>query len=218
MHQVIEVPSGDPAVKARSVQVHTPPPFSPDGPEQGVIEEARRRQRNRRLLLTGIAAAAILVAGLAHLGAGGAALRPRPTALHPRTATPKPPAGSNAMFAQPPSMGVACRVPNSIACDRVGLSVWLRRPAVSVDATIDGRRLRLDDPLWSGPARDGRRTRFAGFLQPAGIVGILHVRPDATDRWYGTNAPSTAVRLAIDYGRGRAAVADVSVLLTPGWG
>jgi hypothetical protein len=114
-------------------------------------------------------------------------------------------------------MGVACRVANSIACDRVGLAVWLRRPAVSVDATIAGRRLKLDDPSWSGRAREGLRTMFAGFLQPAGLAQ-LRVRPNASGRWYGVNAPSPTVRVWIDYGHGRYAATDVSVLLTAGWG
>ena len=42
-------------------------------------------------------------------------------------------------FAQDPSMGVACHVPNWIGCDRVGLAVWLRRPAIAVSATIPAR-------------------------------------------------------------------------------
>src|SRR3954453_23491694 len=60
--------------------------------------------------------------------------------------------------------------PNSFACDRVGLAVWLREPAVKVDAEIAGQRLQLDDPEWSGPAKEGQRAEFAGFLQPAGLI------------------------------------------------
>jgi hypothetical protein len=66
-------------------------------------------------------------------------------------------------------MAVACHIPNSIACDRVGLAVWLRHPALSISATIAGAPLQLNNPDWSGPARHGRRRMFAGFLHPAWI-------------------------------------------------
>jgi hypothetical protein len=77
-------------------------------------------------------------------------------------------------------MGVSCRTPNSFACDRVGLAVWLREPAVRVDAAIADQELEPDDPEWSGPAEDGERRMFAGFLQPAGLIdGPLQLTPDA---------------------------------------
>src|SRR5438270_737090 len=53
------------------------------------------------------------------------------------------------VFSKDPYMGVACHVANSIACDRVGLAVWLRRPAIAVSASIAGAILKLDDPQWS---------------------------------------------------------------------
>jgi hypothetical protein len=119
-----------------------------------------------------------------------------------------------------PYMGVSCRTPNSFACDRVGLAVWLRRPAVRVDATIAGRKLQLDDPDWSGHASDGQRRMFAGLLQPAGLIdGPLRVTPDAgPDRWVGRKPVSAPVDLRIVRTDGTSTTTTVKVGLSPGWG
>jgi hypothetical protein len=46
-----------------------------------------------------------------------------------------------------------------------------RTAAVPSRAVLAGEAVALDDPEWSGPAgRDGRRRRFAGFLQPTGLT------------------------------------------------
>jgi hypothetical protein len=66
-------------------------------------------------------------------------------------------------------MGVSCRKANSTTCDRVGLAVWLRHPARSITARVNGRPVRLDDPEWSN-AKDPRGPLYAGFLQPAGLT------------------------------------------------
>lgn len=200
-------------------QIAAPPPSAL---ELGVIEEARRRQRRRRFA---IAAALVVAVGLAigiGVGIGGGAQRKR-------AARPRPPARSgagaitspSAIFAQDPYMGVACHIPNSIACDRVGLSVWLRRRAIAISATIAGAPLRLDDPTWSYVAHDGRRTLYvyAGFLQPAGLTGRLHVTPEPHSAiWLGDNAPAPLVRFRIDYGHGKVVVTQERVFLSAGWG
>jgi hypothetical protein len=74
-------------------------------------------------------------------------------------------------------MGVSCPVANSIACDRVGLAVWLKRPAVTVTATIAGARLPLHTGGDLADNLGGRGRAFDGYLQPAGIVSRLHVQP-----------------------------------------
>jgi hypothetical protein len=84
-------------------------------------------------------------------------------ASHPASARTGPPRPSlvldaNALFSESPYMGVACHIPNSIACDRIGLTVWLRRPALTVTATISGRSFALENRMWSGRARHGLRT------------------------------------------------------------
>jgi hypothetical protein len=117
-------------------------------------------------------------------------------------------------------MGMSCRIANSFACDRVGLAVWLREPAVRVDATIAGGELELDDPEWSGPVEEGERRMFAGFLQPAGLVdGPLEVTPDGgPDRWFGRDPVTTTVDLSIVRDDGATDTTSVEVPLSPGWG
>jgi hypothetical protein len=184
----------------------------------GVIEAARRHQRRRRLV-GGVALAAGV--GIA-VGTGplfGGASAPRATLPVHASAVNVTPA---AVLAGSPYMGVACQQPNSTVCDRVGLAVWLRRPAVAVEATIAGRPLKLDNPLWSAKPHRGRRTMFAGFVQPAGLVDDLHITPDPGPlRWWAPsngNAPSPRVSLRIDYGSGRTLVTQLNVYLSAGWG
>lgn len=176
----------------------------------GVIAIARARQRRRRLALAAMAAAVSAAAF------GAALARPlsAPPASHRAVG-----AAPAALLAKAPYMGVACHVANLISCDRVGLAVWLRHPALRVTATLAGRRFALDDALWSGPRRAGRRKLFAGFLQPAGIVTRLHVRTPGGRFWSGSPAPPPAqVRLRVDYGGGRVLTTRVAVDLSTGWG
>jgi hypothetical protein len=132
------------------------------------------------------------------------------------------PTGASAeeLLNREPYMGVSCRIPNSFACDRVGLAVWLQEPAVTVDAAIAGSELDLDDPEWSGPVENGERRMFAGFLQPAGLIdGPLEVTPDAgADRWIGREPVSATVDLRIVRDSGTTTTTTVEVQLSPGWG
>lgn len=109
-------------------------------------------------------------------------------------------------------MGIACRQPNTIGCDRVGLAVWSRRPARAVHATIAGRRLSLDDREWSARSDRGLRRGFAGFLQHAGPggAGPLAVRPG--------HRVSATVRLTITYANGTQQATKLRIGLAPGWG
>jgi hypothetical protein len=181
----------------------------------GVIKEARRRQRRRRAAV----ALALLAAGLAGLGVlreahpgstpdvGGSRWTPSPLILDP-----------SAVFSQTPYMGVACGIPNSIGCDRIGLAIWLRRPALTVTATIAGRSFALDDREWSGPEHDGARTRFAGFLAPAGITTALGVRAERGRYWSGSGTPSPLVIVRIVERDHRAIEVWTNVDLMAGWG
>lgn len=183
-------------------------------------EAWERRRRRRRLGLSAAAAAALVAAAASTMGAPQ---RVAPIPRHqsgirlPPGTISKAPA---ALFSQAPYMGVACRVPNSIACERVGLAVWLKRPARSVVAWIGGRFVRLD---WFGDERriaPGRARRaFDGYLQPAGIVSDMHVRPaPGTQLWFGDQMPSPEVWLLIDYGRAPAVATHLPVWLQAGWG
>jgi hypothetical protein len=198
--------------------IASPPPV--EDLEQGVIEEARRRQRARRVGFAGVALTAALVGIIGFFGSGGGTGKVQPqhrSGSQAGSSSPKAPAN---LFTQEPDMGVACRVPNSIACDRIGLAVWLRRPAIAVNATIAGSRLNLNDPAWSGPLRNGRRSMFAGFLQPAGLLnGSLKVRPDhGRYHWIGSHPLFANVRIVADYGDGHTSSVSVRVQVRAGWG
>jgi len=117
-------------------------------------------------------------------------------------------------------MGVNCRTSDP-ACDRVGLSVTLPRPARSVVATFAGQELALDDPTWSGPATGGLRTIFAGFIDRAGLRGdgVLALPPAARgDAWIGDPEVRVPVRLVITGRDGGRTEVTLDVRLSPGWG
>lgn len=193
-----------------------------------LIEEAweHRRRRHRALgvaaLATGMVAA-VVIATVGQWSPSGSSVR-APTVV-----------AASAVLSRPPYMGVRCPGTNSIACDRVGLTVWLKRPAMSVSATIAGAPLVLnhrDEFLWPG---DPPHTSFDGFLQPAGIVSRLHVRPVEGNvvykrhghyqvairhqMWFGEGSSAGApVRLTIHERGGGTVITHVYVGLRPGWG
>jgi hypothetical protein len=180
-----------------------------------LFDEAWERRRRRRRTVAWVGLAVCAVAVLTYV-----VVSPRPWSVasiqQPSGTIAQAPAG---VFSQPPYMGVRCAVPNSISCDRVGLAIWLKRPAYSVTASIDGRRLAMDrfgDQLISAVAP---RTEFDGYLRPAAIVSSMHVRPFAgTSTWFGDPTPLTVVRLLIDYGHGRLVTTHLQVPLMAGWG
>jgi len=125
------------------------------------------------------------------------------------------PNGARALFSQPPYVGVACRTANSIACDRVGLAVWLRRPAARVTATINGRHIRL---RLANPAHP--ESGWQGFLQPAGLLdGPLRVTPDrGRYYWQGTHPRDAHVVVTVTRAGGGIDRMSVRVPLRAGWG
>jgi hypothetical protein len=91
-------------------------------------------------------------------------------------------------LARAPYVGVACPgEPDSMRCDRVGVAVWLRRPAAAVLVTVDGCR--------AAPAgRSVGPCSWMGWVHPAGLMrGSLHppVRRGAT-HWSGEPGVTTA--------------------------
>jgi hypothetical protein len=120
-------------------------------------------------------------------------------------------ATAHRLLARPPYMGVSCRKPNITTCDRVGLAVWLRRPAHRVTARISGRRVDLDDPEWSVPT-DPRGAMYAGFLQPAGLTDPSG--PLGVPTYYeGVPARAAWVELKVD-----GETTGLVVPLQAGWG
>ena len=145
------------------------------------------------------AAIALMCAGLAGCGSPAADTAPRDERLLSRA----------------PYLGVACPEANSIACDRVGLAVWLRHAATSVTATINGRALRL-----RAGRPDGRGAWYLGYLQPAGMLdGPLKVTPDrGRYSWQGRHPKDALVSIQIRRTGGRVDDASLSVPLRAGWG
>jgi hypothetical protein len=200
------------------VDIERADPGSPLSPAEleaeALFEEARlraRRRRRRRAAALGGAILAIAVAGVAVLSSprqNTPARNSGPVAVAPRT-----------LLAGGPYMGVSCSRANSIACDRVGLAVWTRRPARAVRATVAGRPVTLDDPEWSGPSKHGLRRMFAGFLQPAGLLGDGPLAVRVEDRhYYGVHPVYATVRLVITYADGSQKATSLRVELSPGWG
>lgn len=155
------------------------------------------------------------------------------------SAAPQPPRpdviAASRVLSKSPYPGVSCPIANSIACDRVGLAVWLKRPAVSVTATIAGAPLALSSYGDAPVTALIPRRQFTGFLQPAGIVSRLHIRPvdgnevltqDGRTRvivghqmWFGEgNARSPLIRLTVHYPDGRTIITQRRVGLAAGWG
>jgi Zinc carboxypeptidase len=112
-------------------------------------------------------------------------------------------------LARRPYMGISCKVPNSIACDRVGLAVFIpkRRRAVRVRALIDGREVALHVPSLV-PTKG---IYFEGFLHHAGLNG------GALDVTSGVPVHAT-VRITAYYRDGSSASTTRKVGLAPGWG
>ncbi len=198
-----------------------------------LIDEAwdHRRRRYRRVAIGGLLVGAIaaLVSVTFSGGSGSTAGRAVGPPLRPVLVAP------SRVLSKSPYLGVRCPIPNSIACDRVGLAVWLKRPAASITATIAGAPVVLDrfgdellDPLV------GHR-EFDGYLQPAGIVSRLHIHPVAGNEiltkhgrtevvvshqmWFGEgNARPPLIRLTIRYANGQTLITQLRVGLEAGWG
>ncbi len=188
---------------------------SPDEIEAGVIRDARRRQRRRR---AGLLSALLVLGAGAYVAFGpGHGVSP-PAGARTAPTLPSLALDANALFSQSPYMGVACHIPSFIACDRIGLTVWLRRPALTVTATIAGRSFTLDNEMWSGHKRHGLRTQFAGFLQPAGITSRLGVTTERGAYWDGSGTPAPLVMLEITRPGQTPVQAWTAVPLMAGWG
>lgn len=158
------------------------------------------------------AAAALAVAALLSPGCGG---ETRSASLRPveELELERGPNGRE----RAPYMGIACPVPNSVRCERVGLAVWLERPAERLSASIAGRRLDLKSP---GEFVGGRGTGWEGYLHPAGLAGSgpLGVAANSRGRWLGDPPVSAIVRLDAEYPDGSRATRTLRVQLAPGWG
>jgi hypothetical protein len=111
-------------------------------------------------------------------------------------------------LAQAPYVGVACRGPNVTTCGRIGIAVWLKRPALGVDAELVSVNVRMH--------AGGLGGRGPKYWQ--GFVHIDRRRLGLPVHWDGAS-PSKVLplRLKIHYRNGTVRGA-VRVMLHPGWG
>jgi len=110
-------------------------------------------------------------------------------------------------LAQPPYLGIACPGQNVTTCGRVGVAVWLRRPALHVDARLGG----ITVTMHAGGLGGRGPTYWEGYasFRP----GRLGLPP----RWYGSNpAKWLLLRLTIRRADG-AAHGAVRSVLHAGW-
>ena len=188
---------------------------------ENLIREARQHRRRRWMWTAVMSVAALaVVAGLAvalGLSVSGGRTTPTPSSGAPWLLGPGRIEPSGSVFLRSPYMGISCSLPNSVACDRVGLAVWLRQPAV-VTATVDGLALRLDDQTSSGVHPTGRHPTFiyTGFLQPADMTTRMHV--PTSSMLFVKPLPSPSVWFRIDFGHGKVVLTHKDVQLEPGWG
>ena len=175
---------------------------------RALFDEAWRRARRRRLL---IAAAAVTAAAAPIVVLG-----------HRESAPVAPVAPVAATLALPkePGMGVACPDANSIACDRIGIAVWLDSVPRRLVASVGGRSVALRDAHIRCSADPSCPRLFLGELQPAGLLdGPLKVTPDeGRHRWFGRHPVEGTLTITATYGDGSRAVATRRVPLAPGWG
>jgi hypothetical protein len=184
-----------------------------------LIAESWERNHRRRIRLilaaTASVAGAVLIwwasgLGTTTVGSGVAAVTVQPSAVLVRS----------------PYMGIATchqaqtsRAPDSNTCYRVGLAVWLKRPAEAVRATSAKGTLTLNhtDRRWIALTSSVQRREFIGFLKPTGIVPSAYPHTNkATRRTAGT--PFAAVKLTIVNSQGRTLITRLRVPVEPGWG
>jgi hypothetical protein len=112
-------------------------------------------------------------------------------------------------LAQPPYVGIACKgVPNVTTCGRIGIAVWLKRPARRVDATLSREHVRLHSGGLGG----------TGPKYWEGYVQIDPHRLGLPKYWYGTKPVKIlTLHLVVRDGGGRRQ-GSVRVQLKPGWG
>ena len=106
---------------------------------------------------------------------------------------------------------------------------------MSVTATINGAQLALNSYGDATVTAGTPRRQFTGFLQPAGIVSRLHIRPVdgnvvttshrmtqvivSHQMWFGEGgARPPLVQLTIHTSTGRTLITDRRVGLAAGWG
>ena len=110
-------------------------------------------------------------------------------------------------LSRPPLIGIACHQANVTACGRVGIAVWLKRPARGAVAEIAGQRVRL-------------HAGGLGGVGPTYWEGYAHLSQSTLQlpvAWAGEPVRFLRLRLTITY-PARVASGLVRLQLRPGWG
>src|ERR1700675_4042654 len=104
-------------------------------------------------------------------------------------------AASPLVLPRQPYVGAACSTANSIACDRVGVAVWLSKPAARLTATVAGQPIVMPAATPPCTTRQTPRkircgTDFVGYLHPAGLLhGPRRINTQGSnDYWAGSQA------------------------------
>jgi len=134
-------------------------------------------------------------------------------------------AASPLVLPRQPYVGVACSTANSIACDRVGVAVWLSKPAARLTVTVAGQPIVMRAATTTCTTRQTRQrvrcgTDFVGYLHPAGLLhGPRRIDTHGSkDYWAGSQAAWAPIRITAHYPDGASATVTVRPTLNPGWG
>ena len=182
-----------------------------------IAESWERKHRRRNRLLVAATASAIGVVlvwwasgwGTTHAGSGAGAVTIRPSAVLVRS----------------PYMGIAtCHQAQSSRssdpndCYRIGLAVWLKRPAEAVRATsANGTLVLSHTDRWIQATSSVQRREFIGFFKPVGIVPAAYPRTNKTTH-ATPGTPVATVTLTIVNGDGQALATRLRVPVESGWG
>lgn len=163
-----------------------------------LIAAARQHQRRRRLI---VAVALVVACGTAYGGyraVSGSGSGGRNAAIPLRSV----------LAAQAPMIGIACPVGNRTTCGRVGIAVWLIKPASSVTATVSGRTVTLHAGGFGGQGP----TYWEGYTRLASSTLRLPAY------WEGSKPTRhLPVHLTINL-KGGTATGSLNLFLRPGWG
>jgi hypothetical protein len=180
-----------------------------------LFNEAWERHHRRQRVIAWIGSFVCLGAIAAfYLGARDGEIPPLPIPAHPLpgaiTVSP------SAILSRPPVMGVRCGPASANACD-VGLAVWLKRPARSVRAAVDGREFTMT-PVGHRLVSYGRSpNEYDGFFLPAQI-GKPQQGPLAPYAGVSSAPLHARLWLLIDDGPGHSVITRSHVRLMSGWG
>jgi hypothetical protein len=132
---------------------------------------------------------------------------------------------SRLVLPRQPYLGVACATANSIACDRVGVAVWLSKPATHLSVTVAGQPIAMHAATKTCTTRNTPRrircnTDFVGYLHPAGLLrGPRRINTQSGNHyWASSRAAWAPVTITAHYANGAAATVTVHPTLNPGWG